>query len=85
MKTLAQCILESRGQRLEAWLDAERIKPGFSVTLKNSNEPTRWWDILHMSSAIDSKLIKTDRDSKAIHEKDFHGSFNGFTSKALGT
>lgn len=74
---IVQCLLESDNQRLVAWLSAERIKPGFSVTLKDSDDPTRWWKILSMSQEYEKGSIRTSHESKAIWEKDFHGRFKG--------
>jgi len=29
------------------WIEA-RVKPGDQVTLKNSEEPARWWDVVRV-------------------------------------
>jgi len=45
---LVQADLRSGTTVLTCWLEA-RIKPGDQVTLKNSEDPQRWWDVVHTS------------------------------------
>ena len=44
MAELAQVRLRSGTTVRTCWIEA-RVKPGDQVTLKNSEEPARWWDV----------------------------------------
>ena len=44
---LAQMYLRSGTTVRTCWLEA-RIKPGDRVTLRNSEEPGRWWDVVRV-------------------------------------
>lgn len=37
--------LESGTTHLDCWVD-KKVKVGDQVTLKNSDEPDRWWDVI---------------------------------------
>ncbi len=44
---LAQVHLRSGTTVRTCWIEA-RVKPGDQVTLKNSEEPARWWDVVRV-------------------------------------
>jgi hypothetical protein len=45
---LAQVVLRSGATVRTCWIEA-RVKPGDQVTLRNSEDPGRWWDVTHVS------------------------------------
>ena len=47
MAELAQVRLRSGTTVRTCWIEA-RVKPGDQVTLKNSEEPARWWDVVRV-------------------------------------
>jgi hypothetical protein len=46
---LAQVRLRSGTAERTCWIEA-RVKPGDQVTLRNSEDPARWWDVTHVGS-----------------------------------
>jgi len=54
-----QCVIKSGTSRIVAWLDADKIKVGIRITLKNSDEPRRWWKVLEISN---HELVQKDID-----------------------
>jgi hypothetical protein len=44
---LAQAHLQSGTTVRTCWIDA-RVKPGDDVTLKNSEDPARWWEVVRV-------------------------------------
>lgn len=46
---LVQVRLRSGTTERTCWTEA-RVKPGDQVTLKNSEDPARWWDVILVAS-----------------------------------
>ncbi len=44
---LAQAYLRSGTTVRTCWIEA-RVKPGDQVTLRNSEDPARWWDVVRV-------------------------------------
>jgi len=61
-KLVAQCQLESGKERLICWLDkVGKITPGMRITLKDSDDPEKWWTIVSMSSPVEKSSIKSGK------------------------
>lgn len=45
-----QVRLRSGAAVRTCWVE-NRVKPGDSLTLKNSEDPARWWDVMAVDSA----------------------------------
>lgn len=58
MATVVQVDLRSGTTRLTCWLEP-KVKRGDQVTLKNSDEPARRWDVLRVGIA--------ERDASGIN------------------
>lgn len=57
---MRQCRLASNGTITTAWLpDDKRLAVGKNVTLKDSDDPARLWEILYMGESHERKDIKT--------------------------
>lgn len=83
MKTLyKQCNLLSGTYAMVAWLEADKVKLGMYVTLKDSEEPNLWWKI---QSIGDTSLAKTDikgaHNSEAWHRNDYRRKLEGLIIK----
>lgn len=53
---LVQADLRSGASVRTCWLE-DRIRPGDSVTLKNSEDPQRWWDVVRTGSPQPAETI----------------------------
>lgn len=56
MSTLVQCKLQSGTKQMVSWLEP-KIKVGDVVTLKDSDDPTRRWDVLSVGEPRDRSEI----------------------------
>lgn len=73
-----QCNLQNGASHITAWLEADKVKVGFKVTLKDSEEPEKWWTITSVGDTTLPKAeIKGSHNSKSWHDKDFHGKLKG--------
>lgn len=59
---MIQAKLQSGETHRTCWLDcSKRLIIGTAITLKNSDEPDRWWKITGVGNEVkDSSLINTD-------------------------
>ena len=74
---LQQYQLENENSLLVCWLEADRVKVGDRVTLKDSDNPMRYWTVTKAYSEKDSKDIHDAHESKNWHKGDFHGKLEG--------
>lgn len=72
---LVQCVLVSGNEKTECYLEPDKIKVGYRVTLKDSADPEQWWTIESIGTPIAKHLIHDDHDSKNWHDKDCHIKF----------
>jgi len=57
MAMLVQVELRSGTTVLTCWVEP-KVKAGDQITLKNSDEPSRWWDVIRLGAQRDSSDIK---------------------------
>lgn len=57
MTMLVQVDLRSDNRFRTCWVEP-RVKVGDQITLKNSEEPGRWWDVLRVGDVRASTDIK---------------------------
>jgi hypothetical protein len=62
MTMLVQVDLRSDNRLLTCWVEP-RVRPGDRVTLKNSAEPRRLWDVLRVGAARPAGDIKRGWDN----------------------
>lgn len=55
--TWVQVDLRSGATVLMCWVEP-KVKPGDRVTLKNSGEPRRWWDVVRVYAERPASDIK---------------------------
>jgi hypothetical protein len=48
---LAQVHLRSGTTVRTCWIEA-RVRPGDQVTLRNSEDPARWWDVVRVEAGL---------------------------------
>jgi len=58
-----QCVLRDGSRTTTTWLKEKRIKEGFRVTLKNSEDPERLWTIESMGLRQDEDWVRNKRMS----------------------
>lgn len=62
-----QCVLRSGYSQMVVWLDATKAKLNNRVTLKNSEKPYLWWDIISVSkSELNQEDINKNHDPKKL-------------------
>ena len=59
-KLVVQVKLRSGESERVCMIDNARIKVGSKVTLKNSEDPKRRWEVVWVSEAMDSAVIHVD-------------------------
>jgi lactam utilization protein B len=60
-KPMVQCLLTSHSMRRTCWLAVEKgLRVGASVTLKDSGDPDRRWEVLTMSEPKERRELHTD-------------------------
>lgn len=74
---MQQYKLQSDGKELVCWLEANRIKIGNKVKLKNSENPDAWWEVVEAFTKMELADIKGGHESYKWHRNDFHGKLNG--------
>lgn len=58
LKYEVQLYLKSGRSRMVVMVDQDKkLKPGLQVTLKDSEDPTQWWEIVTMSQPMLSSRI----------------------------
>ena len=57
MTALVQVDLRSGTTALTCWVEP-KVRAGDQVTLKNSGEPQRWWDVIRVGPARSASDIK---------------------------
>ncbi len=57
MTMLVQVDLRSGNRYRTCWVEP-RVAIGDRITLKNSDEPKRWWDVLRVGDPRESSEIK---------------------------
>ncbi len=74
---MQQYKLKRKDSELICWLEANRVKIGDHVTLKNSDNPKSWWKIVEEYTKMELMDIKGGHQSYKWHENDFHGKIKG--------
>lgn len=73
-----QCVLQSGDSVIVSWLLASEAKVGIRVTLKDSDDPTKWWTITSVGKQeLAKKDIKDSHEAKNWYKKDFRGKLKG--------
>lgn len=68
---MKQCLLTNEESVLQAWIDATVARVGTRVTLKDSDDPDRWWEILEVYPTIlDKEDIHGGHNSRKWHDND---------------
>ena len=61
MGDVVQVALRSGATRLTCWVDGDRrLRVGNLITLKNADEPGRWWTVCAIGEPKDSSAIHSD-------------------------
>ena len=77
-----QCNLKSSNSVMTAWLEADKVRAGIKVTLKDSQDPARWWLITSVGdTALPKDEIKGSHASEDWYKKDFRGTLKGLKIK----
>jgi len=67
MAKLVQVALESGTARRTCWVDQrKKLHLGSSVTLKNAEEPARWWTVCFISEPRDAAAIRSDWNAGGV-------------------
>ena len=74
---VAQCNLQNGNNHITCWLEANRVKPGYRVTLKNSENPTEWWTVVNVGGLKEQEDIKGSHNSEDWHKKDYRRRLHG--------
>lgn len=62
-----QCLLKSDKSIMTVWLDADKVKLGIKVTLKTSEDPSKWWKIIAVySGEFEQADVKKYHNPKAL-------------------
>lgn len=74
-----QCVLVDKNNRkATVFLDADVIKVGLYVTLKDSLDPKKWWKIDKIYNAVfKASDIKDSHESKNWFKKDHFSKLKG--------
>ena len=74
-----QCHVRSGESQQTVWLEAEKVKEGIKVTLKDSDEPKRWWTIVRVyETALEKSEIKDAHAARKWYQNDLkRGTIKG--------
>lgn len=68
---LKQCLLSDGVSVQMAWLNAEEVKEGIRVTLEDSDDECKWWEIVKIYDMIKAKdEIKDSHNSRKWFDND---------------
>lgn len=68
---MKQCLLGWEDSVIHAWIDAKVAHAGTKVTLKDSENPDRWWEILQVYELeMDKEDIKDSHSSRKWFDND---------------
>lgn len=77
-KTFNQYTLQSGITVQMVWLESGRAQLGDKVTLSDSDDPKRWWEVIEVYEAeLQKSDIKDSHDSKKWFEKDHRTKLEG--------
>lgn len=73
-----QCLLENDGSVSIGWLEADKAKKGYRVTLKDSDDENKWWTILEVyQTTLAKHEIKDAHTSRKWFDNDLkRGTLN---------
>lgn len=59
MKQLVWCKLINGNENVDAYIELKpKLKVGVKVTLKDSDEPEKWWTVEKMGEPVDASLVE---------------------------
>lgn len=54
---LTQYVLRSGTEYITCWLESDRVKMGDLVSLKDTDEPHRFWEVFKVYATVDAERI----------------------------
>jgi hypothetical protein len=72
-----QYELTKGDSKIICWLEADRVKLGDKVTLKDAEDTTSYWTVASIYSQMDKKDIKGSHSAEKWYEKDYRRKLTG--------